>query len=466
MSERVFALLLRLYPAHFRAHYREEYLQLIRDRSRDETGTWQKIRLWFDLLVDLAISLPREYRRVGSEWIGGSTQQCVEGTPVFVVFGSQSPGRTCLLLGAVLSLLMLAAFPSLINHFGKIQPPPGWNVAFAGAYTRQPAEMRQQASENSRVATFTKQDADPRLDAAARRRIITNAIIALKQHHIDPVVAQKAADALLTHERNGDDDSLTTAAEFARVLTTQMRDATDDQDLELLFTRRTIPERPSRLSAPLPPGYADQIRRINCGFERVEVFPGNIGYVKLNAFGDTSVCETTARQAMSRINSANAVVFDLRDNRGGFGSMVKLLSAYLFDHPEYLFSPIESTTRESWTNSPVPGNKLADKPVYILTSSRTISAAENFTYNLKMLKRATVVGEVTAGAAHAANLHSIGDNFYLATIEVRAINPYSNHDWNGTGIQPHVKVSAADALNAALKLVEPDKIKMTRCGKP
>jgi C-terminal processing protease CtpA/Prc len=92
--------------------------------------------------------------------------------------------------------------------------------------------------------------------------------------------------------------------------------------------------------------------------------------------------------------------------------------------------------------------------VYILTSSRTISAAEQFTYNLKMLKRATLVGETTAGGGHAANLHSVGDNFYVGTIEVRAINPYAKSDWNDTGIEPDVKVKALDALKAALSLVD------------
>jgi hypothetical protein len=325
----------------------------------------------------------------------------------------------------------------------------GFNFVMAAQASTRPMERQEQASENDDPSSGAAQAADAKLDAAARARIITNAIVVIKQHHIDSVAAHKAADTLVAHERNGDDDSLTTAANFASALTAQMRNATGDADLELVFSRRAIPER--RQDAPLPSGYADQIRRMNCGFERVELVPGNIGYVKLNAFGDTSICEATARRAMSRINDADAVIFDLRDNRGGFGSMVKLLASYLFDHPEYLFSPIENTTRESWTRSPVPGNNLADKPVYVLTSSKTISAAEDFTYNLQMVKRATVIGEVTAGGAHAANLHSIGDNFYVATVEVRAINPYSSHDWNGTGIQPDIKVGAADALDAALK---------------
>lgn len=90
--------------------------------------------------------------------------------------------------------------------------------------------------------------------------------------------------------------------------------------------------------------------------------------------------------------------------------------------------------------------------MYVLTSSRTISAAKQFTYDLKMLKRATLVGETTAGGGHAANLHAIGDNFYVATVEVRAINPYSKYDWNDMGVEPGFKVGAPDALNVARKL--------------
>jgi len=294
------------------------------------------------------------------------------------------------------------------------------------------------------------QGPDATLDAAARHRIVANAVVALKQYNTDPVVAQKAADALLAHERNGDDDSLTSVEEFARVLTVQMRDATGDRDLMLMFSPWKIPERD--LSAPLPPAYAEQVRRRNCGFERVDIMPGNIGYVKLNLFGDVSVCGETAREAMARLNRADAIIFDLRDNRGGFPSMIMLLTAHLFDHPEYVYLPIQNTTRESWTASPVPGNTLAGKPAYILTSQTTISGAEAFTYNLKMLKRATIVGQTTAGESHAAYLHGIGDNFYVGTIDVRAINPYENYSWNGTGIEPDVKVGAADALASALKL--------------
>ena len=144
----------------------------------------------------------------------------------------------------------------------------------------------------------------------------------------------------------------------------------------------------------------------------------------------------------------------MRDNTGGFPNMVALIAAYLFDHPEYLYNPRENTTERSWTKSPVSGNRLADKPVYVLTSARTLSGAEQFSYDLKMLKRATFVGETTGGAAHAGAFHRIDDHFGMGITETSAINPYSNHDWDGTGIEPDVKVIAADALETAKKLAD------------
>ena len=95
-----------------------------------------------------------------------------------------------------------------------------------------------------------------------------------------------------------------------------------------------------------------------------------------------------------------------------------------------------------------------DKPVYILTSSRTYSAAEQFSYDLKMLKRATFIGETTGGAAHAGILHNLDDHFAVGIPEHRPVNPFSDRDWAITGIEPDVKVNGADALATAEKLAE------------
>jgi C-terminal processing protease CtpA/Prc len=144
----------------------------------------------------------------------------------------------------------------------------------------------------------------------------------------------------------------------------------------------------------------------------------------------------------------------LRENIGGYPEMVMLLAAYLFDHPEYMYNPRENTSERSWTRSPVAGNRLADKPAYVLTSARTFSGAEHFSYNLKVLKRATLVGETTAGATDVGIFHRLDDHFGIGIPEARAINPYSEPDWAARGIEPDVKVNTADALATAEKLAE------------
>ncbi len=90
----------------------------------------------------------------------------------------------------------------------------------------------------------------------------------------------------------------------------------------------------------------------------------------------------------------------------------------------------------------------------MLTSSKTWSGAEQFCYNLKMLKRATLIGERTAGGAHAGVFHRIDDHFGMGIPEVKSINPFGNADWEGVGVEPGVKVKAANALETAVNIAE------------
>ena len=192
----------------------------------------------------------------------------------------------------------------------------------------------------------------------------------------------------------------------------------------------------------------------NCMIRKAEILPHDIGYLKLDFFPDTSVCGSELKAAMASLNQAYAIVFDLRDSTGGFPDSVSLIASYLFDHPEYMYGPRGAPTVDSWTRSPVAGNKLANKPAYVLTSGSTWSGAEQFSYDLKMLKRATLVGETTRGGTHAGVFHRIDDHFGIGIPEEKPINPFRNDDWEGVGVQPDVRIKAADALKIAVKLVK------------
>jgi len=173
-------------------------------------------------------------------------------------------------------------------------------------------------------------------------------------------------------------------------------------------------------------------------------------------FADPEVCGPTATAAMNFIANSDALIIDLRDNGGGAPQMVAFVCSSLFSqrtHLNDLWTRRTNSTEEFWTSPDVPGKKLPDdKPVFVLTSRRTFSGAEEFTYNLKNLKRATIVGETTGGGAHPVSGQRIDEHFIIGVPFARAINPITKTNWEGTGIEPDVKVRAAEALSTAQKL--------------
>jgi hypothetical protein len=445
MSEKIYALLLRLYPSHFREAYGQEALQLFRDRVRDEKAFSPRLRLWLDLLADLIVSVPRQHFHVQRALVSAYAQSRLDGIPSFFVLESEPPRFEALLFGGLLSFVALAAIFVPSGQIGNYHPLATW-----GSQSQTP-----QLSPDGAASTMVPAaNDDMNLNSAERQRVIEGAIANLNKYYVDPDVAQKTVDALLAHKKSGDDDGEMDGAAFAELLTRQMQKASQDAHLELVYSKVPLPQHSAEPTPEDRARYRKSMEQQNCMFETATILPHNIGYWKLNFFPETSVCQSTATAAMASLNHADAVIFDLRDNTGGFPNMVTLIAGYLFDHPEYLYNPREAPTPQSWTQSPVPGNRLADKPVYVLTSARTISGAEQFCYNLKMLKRATLVGETTHGSAHAGAWHRIDEHFGMGITEAKTINPYSKTDWEGTGVEPDVKVKAEDALETAKKLAE------------
>ena len=137
--------------------------------------------------------------------------------------------------------------------------------------------------------------------------------------------------------------------------------------------------------------------------------------------------------------------------------MVDFIVSYLFDTHEHindLYNRSDDETTQYWTLPWVPGERLTTQPVYVLTSHGTFSGAEEFTYDLKNLKRATIVGETTGGGAHPVRGVPIDAHFNIAVPVARPINPVTKTDWEGTGITPDYKTARDDALPTAIKLAE------------
>jgi hypothetical protein len=295
------------------------------------------------------------------------------------------------------------------------------------------------------------------VDATARARVIDGAIANLNEYYVDAELAKKMEEALRARQKRGEFDSVTDGGAFATLLTNDLQEVSHDKHLRVDFNPAPFAKTPPSDDPAAIARFHKDMERMNCGFDKVEILPGNVGYLKFDMFADPEVCGPTAVAAMNFLANADAIIFDLRENGGGDPKMIALISTYLFSKPTHLNDLWErkgNSTHQYWTLPYVPGKRLDDKPAYVLTAKRTFSGAEEFAYNLKNLKRATIVGETTGGGAHPVSGHRLDDHFMIGVPDAKAINPISNTNWEGTGVEPDVKVPAADALSTAQNLAK------------
>ncbi len=286
-------------------------------------------------------------------------------------------------------------------------------------------------------------------DGATRARVIGQLNQVLENSYVDPDTAKKMTAALRKRKTSREYRAIRDGRDFAGLLTADLREISHDPHLEIRFSYVVLP---ADLTWRDPAEESKRLAAANCGFDKAEHLWPNVGYLKLNMFANAEICAPTASAAMNFLADSDALIVDLRENRGGGGGMPEFLASYLFagrTHLDDLFSRTENTTKEVWTSPDVPGRKFIGKPVYLLTSKQTFSAAEYFSNVLRNLQRATLIGEVTGGGAHTVELKRIDDHF---SARVPSGRPITKTDWEGTGLEPDVKVAADQALDAALKL--------------
>jgi len=302
---------------------------------------------------------------------------------------------------------------------------------------------------------MTAENMSMKMDAATRARVINGAIANLNEFYVFPETAKKMEEALRMRQKKGEYDAVSDAEAFAMLLTDHLQEVSHDKHLHVNFVPMVLPKDDAGPNPEREAQMRTEMKRNNCFFEKVELFPSNIGYLKFNAFADPAVCGPTAIASMNFLGNVDAIIFDLRNNGGGDPKMIAFISTYLFGevtHLNDLYERKKDTTTQYWTLPYVPGERLSGKPVFVLTSKRTFSGAEEFTYNLKNLKRATIIGETTGGGAHPVSGHRLDEHFMIGVPFARAVNPISKTNWEGTGVEPDVKVPAGEALEVAKKM--------------
>lgn len=299
----------------------------------------------------------------------------------------------------------------------------------------------------------------PRVGAEDRREVLERAADLVEGRYVLIEVGRSLAQLLRLDAAADRWRAVADPGEFAAVLTEHLRVSSGDGHLAVNYSASALPA--AEITAD--DAYSEQEaelyfgKRVNHGFEKFELLPNNIGYLSLRVFAPPAMAGDVAAAAMTLLAQADAMIVDLRRNGGGDSDMVVLLASYLLDGSR----PMSSTycrpkDRLTTSNTPawVPGRRYgATKPVYLLTSPKTFSAAEHFAYDLQALGRAVVVGEPTGGGAHPFEYRRLHPHFVLCLAESRSINPITNGNWQGAGVIPDVAVPADRALDAALELI-------------
>jgi CubicO group peptidase (beta-lactamase class C family) len=289
---------------------------------------------------------------------------------------------------------------------------------------------------------------DVQLDAAKRNALIEAILKNLNEAYVFPEVAKKMEQAVRERIAKKEYDALTSPSALAATLTANLQEVSHDKHLRIMY-------RPGDLPSEHNPGGEEREmnRAVNYGFDKVQRLEGNIGYLELRGFQSPEWAADTAAAAMNFLANTDALIIDLRNNGGGSGEMVALLIGYLLNKRTHVNSfywrPANKIT-ESWTPENLAGKRYGEeRQVYVLTSRRTFSAAEEFSYDLQNLKRATIVGETTGGGAHPVEFRRLTDGFAISLPAGRAINPITKTNWEGTGVKPDIAVPAEQALKAA-----------------
>lgn len=294
------------------------------------------------------------------------------------------------------------------------------------------------------IAT-TAQAQPTAIDATERRAAVEEAANVLRAQYIHPDVADRAARVIETALAGGAYDGLDDRRAFAARLTEDLNTVAHDKDLRV-SSRSAPPPRPGRGPPPRSEG----------GVVRADRLAGNIGYLEIMGFPPMEVFAPAANRAMAALGDTQALIIDMRRNGGGSPASVSHLVSFFMPERTHVNdliwrNPGTQTFRtESFWTGPTPTSYLG-KPVYLLTSSFTFSGGEEFVYDLKALKRGTLVGEVTGGGANPGAMRQLSADLAVFVPGGRAENPITKTSWEGKGVTPDIAAPAADALKVALE---------------
>lgn len=305
-----------------------------------------------------------------------------------------------------------------------------------------PAESRAQPNGPARVTA---------LDSDTIKSTVFETADIINREYMDAGQAARLADALRRHFNAGEYAGLVEPAALATRLTRDLFAESQDKHLAVTVSRQAAPT-PNAPATATRSTREDDVRRSNASVRMVQVLPGNVGYLNLTSFWRPEEATEAIDEAMRLLRRADALIIDMRENGGGAPGTVAVLAGHLFDQPNLLLFDIVPRTGETvayTTPASLPMDHDGQRPLYVLTSTRTFSAGEGFAFLMQERKRAQIVGDRTPGAANPGRSYPVNALFAVTVPNGRVRSGIAHSNWEGEGVVPDVEAAAADALRIA-----------------
>lgn len=280
---------------------------------------------------------------------------------------------------------------------------------------------------------------------------VVNSISKLvKKYYVSLEVGEQMSDLIVSNNKKGVYKNISDPNTLAAKLTTDLRSINGDLHMNVNFNS------PTKTTKANKPSIKVDSKGVwsNYGFQELKVLDGNIGYLKISHFTNWDNFEEAKKVIDASFNflkNTEALILDVRNNRGGFEEIVAYLISYLFDgepiHLSDYYRRYENKRDGIYTKKDIPGKKLPNIPVYVLVNSQSASAAESLAYMLKHQKRATIIGETTMGAGNGAMTHKINDKFSVSIASETTINAVTQTSFEQVGVIPNVETTSEEAFD-------------------
>jgi hypothetical protein len=306
------------------------------------------------------------------------------------------------------------------------------------------------------------------MDPAERKAVVEDLASKLQATFVFPDVGARYAAMLRAKLAKGAYDRITDPEAFGAAVTADLQAVASDGHLKLMpksWWDAKFAPKPSAAGAsagPAEPFGLAETRMI-----------GHVAYLRFNGFpGDDGSPQKARQFLLAHAGEIGAVIIDSRGNHGGGLDEMNAILPLLYDRTTTLVrmdtraaagpppfeqgverrpSPPEVIREDHVVHPDTGETRLEHVPVYYLTSSKTVSAAEHLALAFRHTHRAVQIGETTRGAGHYGGLEKIGDRFAAFIPIGRTYDPDTGWDWEGKGVAPDIAVPADQALSEALK---------------